>query len=527
MFTPERKKTNGNRPVPALQRKPLINKPGDAQEQEADLVSGSIADGVAPVPAVNRARAASEPMEVETPGIVTDVLKEPGSPLDAGVRGFMEDRFGHAFGNVRVHNTDKAMQSANAINARAYTAGNNIVFGRNQYAPGTADGRRLLAHELTHVVQQSPGGSGPRIARQPAAPPPPAATPPAPSPIELPRDGIEMPWVGKGGTTSSELGYLRDPQYFWTRFKDRFPAAVSADNLTRIAGNRSPVVDAQWVSVYPQHKGFMGQTLEHHHVGQGAKAVPIPSGLHDAYTVFHPQRRVVGTPQGGVKPLPPQPTRQQSQAEINRHAGAGRLGPGVTPGSIQAPAIPPASVLAGEDNPQRLPPRAAAPQPNISRAAAAHVGGSLVAAVAAPVISYYLQQYYAPKIEAAARDAINKELEKSNEAFKGLVLFNEPLINLMLDQGKRVHLYVVVMQGWTDTTDNDPIAGSGISIGRVPYVTKVEHLQIEYEGVKPAPFVPNEPGGAVGGALRQLLGTSLQYHHFRFPIERPKTPPKQ
>jgi hypothetical protein len=86
--------------------------------------------------------------------IVHDVLHSPGQPLDAGTRAFMEPRFGHDFSQVRVHTDAKAAESARAVNALAYTVGRNMVFGAGQYAPGTSEGRWLMAHELTHVVQQ-------------------------------------------------------------------------------------------------------------------------------------------------------------------------------------------------------------------------------------------------------------------------------------------------------------------------------------------------------------------------------------
>jgi len=92
------------------------------------------------------------------PSIVQDVLRLPGRPLDASVRGFMEPRFGRSFRDVRVHTGSMAASSAEAIFARAYTGGHHIVFGQGQYRPDTAEGRQLLAHELTHVLQQR-GGS--------------------------------------------------------------------------------------------------------------------------------------------------------------------------------------------------------------------------------------------------------------------------------------------------------------------------------------------------------------------------------
>jgi hypothetical protein len=88
------------------------------------------------------------------PPIVHDVLSSPGQSLDAGTRTFMESRFAHDFSGVRVHSDERAADSARSVNALAYTVGRDVVFGAGQYTPGTMAGKRLLAHELTHVVQQ-------------------------------------------------------------------------------------------------------------------------------------------------------------------------------------------------------------------------------------------------------------------------------------------------------------------------------------------------------------------------------------
>lgn len=86
---------------------------------------------------------------------VNHVLASPGRPLEPLIRQDMEQRFGYDFSGVRVHTGAQAAQSAEDMSARAYTLGQNIVFGTDQFAPETHDGRCLLAHELTHVVQQS------------------------------------------------------------------------------------------------------------------------------------------------------------------------------------------------------------------------------------------------------------------------------------------------------------------------------------------------------------------------------------
>jgi len=80
-----------------------------------------------------------------------------GHALDAGVRAEMEGRFGQDFGAVRVHTDARASESARSVQAHAYTVGSDIVFQSGRYEPGTAEGRRTLAHELTHVVQQRSG----------------------------------------------------------------------------------------------------------------------------------------------------------------------------------------------------------------------------------------------------------------------------------------------------------------------------------------------------------------------------------
>ena len=95
------------------------------------------------------------------PPIVHEVLRSPGKTLDPATRAFMEPRFGHDFSQVRVHTDAKAAESARAANALAFTVGRNLVFDSDRYRPGTSEGRRLLAHELTHYLQQG-GDPAPR-----------------------------------------------------------------------------------------------------------------------------------------------------------------------------------------------------------------------------------------------------------------------------------------------------------------------------------------------------------------------------
>lgn len=92
------------------------------------------------------------------PPLVHEALAAGGQVLDPDTRTFMEERFGHDFSSVRVHSDQLAARSADDVAANAYTVGSHIVFGAGRFDPGSATGSRLLAHELTHVVQQGDAG---------------------------------------------------------------------------------------------------------------------------------------------------------------------------------------------------------------------------------------------------------------------------------------------------------------------------------------------------------------------------------
>jgi len=121
---------------------------------------------VAPaIPSVGRPdmqrKAAGPAASDVAPPIVHEVLNSPGQPLDKAPRTQFERGIGHDLSKVRIHTDGKAAESAGAVNALAYTVGNDVVFGHGQYNPGTRQGGHLLAHELAHTVQQqrTPGGS--------------------------------------------------------------------------------------------------------------------------------------------------------------------------------------------------------------------------------------------------------------------------------------------------------------------------------------------------------------------------------
>ncbi len=137
-----------------------------------------------------------------------EVLSSPGRPLDAATRAFMEPRFSHDFSRVRVHSDAATEQSAQDVNAHAYTVGHDMVFGVGRFAPETNEGRRLIAHELAHVVQQS--GSAAAVQRAPT----PAADPSA-----------EHAAVGAEAEAVVQLNWERDLD--GPDFVDRLVAVVS------------------------------------------------------------------------------------------------------------------------------------------------------------------------------------------------------------------------------------------------------------------------------------------------------------
>jgi hypothetical protein len=148
-----------------LQTKPRVNEPGDVYEQEADRVAAqvlatpSLAHVSSAPPRIQRVTGAAIGQTHAAPASVDRVLASPGSPLEPALRQDMEQRFGHDFSEVRIHCNGPAEQSAREIDANAYTVGRRIVFGAGRFAPGTHQGRRLIAHELTHTLQQRDGAS--------------------------------------------------------------------------------------------------------------------------------------------------------------------------------------------------------------------------------------------------------------------------------------------------------------------------------------------------------------------------------
>lgn len=137
----------------------------------------------------------------------------PGQPLDPATRAFMEPRFGHEFGDVRIHRDTASARSAREINALAFTRGPDIFFAEGHYEPGTARGDRLLAHELSHVVQQKHTNAvnGGTVLRQ-------ASPPPDWGGILVDRQGPPPGWTPPTGTTCGKPSWC--PPAFCTPYSN-------------------------------------------------------------------------------------------------------------------------------------------------------------------------------------------------------------------------------------------------------------------------------------------------------------------
>lgn len=165
---------------PPIQAKLMLGRTADRHEQEADRAADRVVSMPAPpTPTFPRgaggfpgarprpdqqpwAKGTDGPAPAPAPAtvappLVREALRAPGEPLSPAARAFFEPRFGHDFSRVSIHADSRASRAARAMGARAFTVGPHIAFREGQYAPQSDGGRRLLAHELAHVVQQSGG----------------------------------------------------------------------------------------------------------------------------------------------------------------------------------------------------------------------------------------------------------------------------------------------------------------------------------------------------------------------------------
>jgi predicted chitinase len=185
------------------------------------------------------------------PPIVNEVLRSPGQSLDGGTRAFMESRLGHDFSQVRVHADSRASDSARAVHAMAYTVGKDVVFQAGHYNPETDVGRRLLAHELTHVVQQSGSAAG-RMQNHPDS-------------------GLA---IGQPGDhAEQEADRAAEGLAAGGSFAPSVKAASSAEGATI---HRA---DEEWNKAYGTHKSFLQKPFDEFKAGLGEIKSTTEGGL--------------------------------------------------------------------------------------------------------------------------------------------------------------------------------------------------------------------------------------------------------
>jgi hypothetical protein len=166
-----------DRVVDALMQmpEPGVQRQEEPEEEEETLLAKSLAEEITPL-VQRQVEPEEEDEELQakaTSGRFSEVnsnleshiqyFKGGGQALSENDRAFFEPRFGRDFSQVRLHTDTQAAESTRRVNAQAFTMGQEVVFGAGQYAQGTSQGRRLMAHELTHVVQQSRGGAPPSL----------------------------------------------------------------------------------------------------------------------------------------------------------------------------------------------------------------------------------------------------------------------------------------------------------------------------------------------------------------------------
>jgi hypothetical protein len=196
-------------PGPEVTSAPRVAAADDASEREADRVAGEVmavshAVSARETPGPHLAREREAGSSISAGGawpLAARAMASSGKPLDHASRAFFEPRFGRAFGDIRVHEGADAERSADALGAAAYTFGSSIVFNRGRYVPGSAEGRRLLAHELAHVVQQGPASAAGGMIHRQLYPPIPIVIcrrrrRRIPSGTATPNTGITVSWSG-------------------------------------------------------------------------------------------------------------------------------------------------------------------------------------------------------------------------------------------------------------------------------------------------------------------------------------------
>ncbi|WP_192918602.1 eCIS core domain-containing protein [Salinigranum salinum] len=266
----------------AAQAKRRIGSPDDRYEREAERVSKAVVRGSVTSTTASTATPPTIQRRAVGSGRTADSDVSPpggGRPLPASVRTYFEPRFGTSFEDVRVHTGPRAAESARAIHARAYTLGTDVVFGAGEYAPETPAGRQLIAHELTHVLQQRAGSE--RVQKAECVHPP-------------GRDlsTVEAPPIGETGPTTTVRAFAGD--FNATRITHRY----NSNKQSQVFGSSCECVDAaryrieiyevennpwEWVKIHMSAKRNCCSTQANTSVNQACRGVPGGFVLEDTF----------------------------------------------------------------------------------------------------------------------------------------------------------------------------------------------------------------------------------------------------
>lgn len=282
------------------------------------LKFGEIIGAVRQTKAVIQRQTTNHAQPVVVPHIIRQVLRSSGQPIDAETRAFMEPRFDHDFSRVRVHTNSQAADSARAVNAMAYTVGQDVVFASGQYAPASVEGKRLLAHELSHVVQQERTGDGAgeadaaereadRAAKRAVGPTGPTHSPCSVLLTKPPTIARKKKDPRIGGTTSKTK-----PPYTTDEVKER----LSVHNLGPEKGaDVVKALDAQgWQIFFWAQDERMGMTLPDN------KTILLPRDKNltaNVSTLFHEAMHVLhALPKSAGSPKDPEAVWQNLEEEV-------------------------------------------------------------------------------------------------------------------------------------------------------------------------------------------------------------------
>ncbi len=296
-------------PAPIVQARLHMNPPDDQYEREAEEIANLLtrspnfnaipADGMDQGIAPPTLRVQASPLSGNAgladipPTLEAEIATLPysGMPLSAAERSFFEPRFGHDFSNVRIHTDAQASHLAQELNAEAFTVGPDIAFAAGAYAPGTTEGQHLIAHELTHVVQQTTGGVGQQVAASPAVQrqeaEPTAEPVPTPSPeaTATPQPGQGGPGpVGEGvGYVSVHVGTTMTAEAALRELYQQGARQISQQALNMVASGTSVEEAARWAT----------EARNQLKVDIRMQGSPITRGLAEARNM-----RVYGRPEG-------------------------------------------------------------------------------------------------------------------------------------------------------------------------------------------------------------------------------------